>query len=90
MMEGEGFCTLHEAAIAIGESQPEAFLRWARSPIGDECRRCTVCSRARTYVERRLAERAGRVPPPGESADAAWRELQSAVADARLAIRRGP
>lgn len=81
---------MHEAAIAVAPGEPEAFLRWARTPIGDECRRCSVCRSARTYIERRLAERAGKVPPTGESAEAAWHELQSALAEARSAIRRGP
>lgn len=89
-MEGQDRCDLHEAALAGPPGNPGAFLRWAGTPIAEECRRCSVCRSARTYIERRLAERAGKVPPTGESAEAAWRELQSAVAEARSAIHRGP
>jgi hypothetical protein len=89
-MEGRDRCDLHDAAFEVSSGEPETFLQWAHTPIAEECRRCAVCRTARTYIERRLAERAGTVPPTGESAEAAWHELQSAVAEARSAIRRGP
>jgi len=88
-MHGPDRCDLHDAALQATAGKPEVFLRWASTPIGEECRRCPVCRTARTYIERGLAERAGRVPPAGESADVAWRQLQSAVAEARSAIRPG-
>jgi len=88
-MADEGPCDLHEAATALRPGERDAFLRWARLPIAEECRRCAVCRSARLYIERRLAEGAGKVPPAGESAEGAWQDLQSAVAEARTAIQRG-
>ena len=81
-------CELHEVAIFVGEDEAEALLRLARSPIGDECQVCPVCRSAREYVERRLTEQAGFVPPPGENADAAWHKLQTAIAETKASIRK--
>jgi hypothetical protein len=81
-------CELHEVAILIGTDETEDLLRLERSPIGDECRRCAVCRSAREYVARRLDERAGRVLPPDESGEAAWRNLQAAIAKARASIHQ--
>jgi len=79
-------CELHEVAILVSESEADELLRLARSPIGDECQICPVCRTAREFVERRLVEKAGYVPPPGESADASWTKLQSAIHGARSKI----
>jgi hypothetical protein len=81
-------CDLHEAVTTVGTSEPEAFLRWASSPLGDECQRCSVCRWARTFIARRLAERAGRAPAGGDSAEDAWRQLQVALAELRASIHR--
>jgi hypothetical protein len=79
-------CRLHEVAILVGADRSPELLTLGQSPIGDECRSCPVCRSARTYVRRRLDERSGRVLPEGEDGQAAWRELQRAVAAARSAI----
>jgi hypothetical protein len=79
-------CQLHEAAILMGSDRSEALLRLGRSPIGDECQRCHVCRSARAYVLRRFDEAAGRVLPPDQNGEAAWRELQRAVESAKAAI----
>jgi len=81
-------CELHEVAMFVGENEADDLLRLAHSPIGDECQICGVCRAAREFVERRLVERAGYVPPPGESADASWTKLQSAIHGARAKMRR--
>lgn len=81
-------CELHEAAPFVREEEAEALLRLARSPIGAECQMCEVCRTAREYVERRLVEQAGYVPPPGENADASWRKLQAAIQAAKISIRK--
>jgi hypothetical protein len=78
-MVESGGCELHEAAIVVGTDESETLLRLARSPIGDECQHCSVCRLARTYIERRLAERAGRVFPREQNGDAIWRQLQAAL-----------
>ncbi len=80
-------CELHEVVLFSGADESEALLRLARSPIGDECQRCPVCRSAREYIERRLAERAGRVFPPNQSGEAALRNLQAAIDRAKAAIR---
>lgn len=80
-------CELHEVLLFAGADESEALLRLARSPIGDECQRCAVCRSAREYVERRLAERAGRVFPPDQSGEAARRTLQAAIDRAKASIR---
>jgi hypothetical protein len=87
-MVDSGPCQLHEVAILIGTDESENLLRLGRSPIGDECRRCQVCRSARTYVQRRLDERSGQKLPSGQSAEAAWRELQAAIETAKVAIHR--
>ena len=87
--DGPVSCELHKAAVDIGADESDAFLHLARSPIGDECQRCAVCRYARTYIERRLAERAGRTYPAGENAEAAFRELQAAIRGFRTAVH-GP
>jgi len=81
-------CELHEVAMFTGEGGSEDLLRLARSPIGDECQICPVCRAAREFVERRLAEQSGFVPPPGESAEASWAKLQTAVQGAKTTIHR--
>ena len=81
-------CELHDAVILVGAEESEDFVRLARSPIGDECQRCTICRFAREYVERRLAEEAGGRLPPGESAGAAWEKLQGAIAAVKDSVRR--
>jgi hypothetical protein len=81
-------CALHDVAIVIGTDESEDLLRLGHSPLGDECRRCPVCRSARTYVQRRLDERAGLRPPPGQGSDVAWKELLNAVETAKHAIRR--
>jgi len=81
-------CELHDAAIVVGTGDSEALLRLAHSPIGDECHQCGVCRWARTYIERRLAERGGRALPSSESADAAWHELQGALVEVRSSMRK--
>ena len=81
-------CELHEAVIVIGAGESEDFQRLARSPIGDECQRCTVCRLAREYVERRLAEQAGYRFPSEQDGDAAWRELRSAVDQVRTSVHK--
>jgi hypothetical protein len=81
-------CELHEAAILIGTDESEDILRLGRSPIGDECQRCAVCRSARAYVERRLDERSGRVFPPDQSGEAAWRNLQAAIERAKATIHK--
>ena len=79
---------LHEVAIFSGEEQSETLERLARSPIGDECQTCPVCRYAREYVDRRLAELAGRVFPPGENGEAAWRKLQAAVENTKSTVHK--
>jgi hypothetical protein len=81
-------CELHEVALFVGQDEVEALLRLTRSPIGVECQICAVCRSAREYVERRLAEQAGYVPPAGESADASWKKLQSAIKAAKETIHK--
>jgi hypothetical protein len=81
-------CELHEVALFADPDQPRELIRLAQSPIGDECQFCPVCRSAREYVERRLAEQSGHVPPPGESADESWTKLQKAVETAKTAIHR--
>lgn len=81
-------CELHDVALFVEEDEAEALLRLARSPIGDECQVCPVCRSAREYVERRLTEQAGYVPPPGENAEAAWRKLQVAIEEAKASIHK--
>ena len=76
-------CDWHGAAIHAGPEESELLLRLAQSPIGDECQRCAICYYAQEYVERRLAERAGQVFAPDQSADATWRKLRAAVEDVR-------
>jgi hypothetical protein len=79
-------CQLHEAVILVGTDESEALLRLGRSPIADECQRCRVCRAAREYVQRRLDERSGRVFPPDQNGEAAWRSLQAAVEHAKASI----
>ncbi len=81
-------CQLHEAVILVGTDESEALLRLGRSPIGDECRRCHVCRSAREYIQRRLDERSGRVFPPDQNGEAAWRNLQAAVESAKGSTRK--
>ena len=88
MMDESDRCELHEAAVFAGEGEGEDLLRLARSPIGDECQICPVCRAAREYVERRMAEQGGFVPPPGESAEVSWNKLQSAIRGAKTTIHR--
>lgn len=83
-------CELHEAVVGFGRDDTEAVLGLAHSPIGAECQRCSVCRWARTFIERRLAERSGRPLPKPESADAAWAELQHALTAVRTAVRSPP
>jgi hypothetical protein len=83
-------CGLHEAAVVASADESEELLRLAHSPIGDECQRCTVCRAARTYIERRLAERAGRPLPANQNAEVAWRQLQAALVDLRTSLHRAP
>jgi hypothetical protein len=79
-------CELHEVVLFSGAYESEVLLRLAQSPIGDECQRCPVCRSAREYVERRLAERAGRVYPPDQGGAAALQNLQAAIDRAKAAI----
>ncbi|MGA8604098.1 MAG: hypothetical protein WB788_03405 [Thermoplasmata archaeon] len=81
-------CELHEVAVFGGRPEAEELVRLARSPIGDECQICSVCRSAREFVERRLAEEAGHVLPPDQNGDAAWRKLQTAIANAKLSVHR--
>jgi len=81
-------CELHEVAVFASEGEREELFRLARSPIGDECQICPVCRAAREYVERWKSEKSGRVPPPGESSDASWQKLQSAIQGTKSTIRR--
>jgi hypothetical protein len=83
-------CELHEVALFVGEDEAQALVQLARSPIGDECQICPICRSAREYVARRIAEQQGHVPPPGESAEASWKKLQTAVQSAKLTIHRTP
>ncbi len=85
MAEPDG-CELHEAAILVGPEDSEELLRLAHSPIGDECRMCSICRLAREYVDRRMAEKGGRVFPPAESGDAVLRMLQSAVDSVKTSV----
>jgi len=87
-MDESDRCELHEVAIFASEDETDDLLRVARSPIGDECQICPVCRAAREFVERRLAEKAGFVPPPGESADSSWTKLQTAVQSAKATIHK--
>jgi hypothetical protein len=87
-MDDSDPCDWHEAAIFGGKDGSEALLQLARSPIGDECQRCPVCRSAQEYVERRLAEKAGRVLPPTQNGDAAWKELRAAVDSVRASPRK--
>jgi len=87
MMVEPDHCELHEVAVFANEGEAEDLLRLARSPIGDECQICPVCRAAREYVSRLMSERSGQVPPPGESADASWHELQRAIQGAKTSIR---
>jgi hypothetical protein len=89
-MDESDQCELHEAAMFTGAGDAEDLLRLARSPIGDECQICPVCRAAREFVERRMAEQSGFVPPSGESADASWSKLQVAVQYAKSTIHRTP
>ena len=82
-------CELHEAAVFNGPQETDDLLRLARSPIGDECQICSVCRSAREFIERRLAEQAGQVFPPGQNGDAAWKKLQNAIASAKLSVHKG-
>jgi hypothetical protein len=86
MMAGSDVRPLHAVAILIGTDESEAFLRLSQSPIGDECQRCHVCRSAREYVQRRLDERSGRVLPPDQNGDVAWRSLRTAVESAKASI----
>jgi len=88
MMDDSDRCELHDVAVFANEGDTNDLLRLARSPIGDECQICPVCRAAREFVERRLAENSGVVPPPGESAEASWAKLQGAIAHARTAIHQ--
>lgn len=78
---------LHQVAILIGDNESDAVEQLARSPIGDDCQSCPVCRAAREYVDRRLAELTGRVFPPDQSGEAAWRKLQAAVKKTKSAVR---
>lgn len=80
-------CELHEVALFADEGHTEELFRLVRSPIGDECQICVVCKLAREYVERRLAERSGYVPPSGEDSSASWRSLQDAIQTVRTSVR---
>ncbi|MGA8543400.1 MAG: hypothetical protein WB947_07700 [Thermoplasmata archaeon] len=80
-------CDLHDAAILAGPDEAETLLRLARSPIADECQRCSVCRLAREYVARRLEEKAGRVFPPSQNGEATWQRLQAAVEGVRIQTR---
>jgi hypothetical protein len=83
-------CELHEVVLSAEADEAKELIRVAQSPIGDECQYCPVCRSAREFVERRLAEESGYVPPAGESADASWKKLQRAIENARVAIHRAP
>lgn len=87
-MDESDRCELHEVALFAGEDEAQALERLARSPIGDECQICPVCRSAREFVERRRAEQAGFVPPPGESSAVSWNKLQAAVQSAKATIHR--
>jgi len=89
-MDPVGRCELHEAVVDFGGEGTEALMGLARSPIGAECQRCAVCRWARTFIERRLAERTGRVLPMPENADAAWAELQTALRAVRASVHAPP
>jgi len=80
-------CELHETALGSGRGDTESLLELEHSPIGAECQRCSVCRWARTFIERRLAERGGRMLPKSENADTAWAELQAALRAVRSAVR---
>lgn len=88
-MAESDLCELHDVALFAGPEETEVLSRLARSPIGDECRRCPICRSAREYVGRRLDEKMGIALPPDQSGDAAWRKLQAAIQEARASIRRG-
>ena len=81
-------CELHDAAIGARAGEADEFLQWAHTPIGDECQRCAVCRWARTYIDRRLAERAGVPPRSEDSSEVAWKHLQAALAEVRSTIHR--
>jgi len=87
MVEPEG-CELHQVAIFTAPEDAESLVRLARSPIGDDCQVCPVCRSAREFVERRLAEQAGRVFPPDQSGEAAWRKLQAAIETAKASVHK--
>lgn len=79
-------CDLHEAVLRWEEPGCESLLEFVRSPLGDECRRCSVCRWARTYIQRCLDERTGRPLPPGGDAAAARRELMDAIREVRVHV----
>jgi len=85
-MDAPARCALHEAAVLIGTDESEDLHRLAHSPIGDECRMCSVCRLAREYVDRTLAEKSGRVFPPDESGEAIRQKLQRAVDSVRVSV----
>jgi len=82
-------CELHEAAVVAAPSDAGDLVRLSQSPIGDECQFCPVCRAAREFVERRLAETTGYVPPAGESANESWAKLQTAIRGAKVKIHPG-
>lgn len=81
-------CELHDVALVSSPDESEDLVRLARSPIGDECQRCTVCRLARVFVELRLAEDAGNDFPRDQSAKAAWERLQRAIASVKLSVHQ--
>lgn len=88
-MNGPDRCGFHEAVVGLESDVSETLLRLTHSPIADECQRCTVCRWARTFIERRLAEQAGRRFPADQNGDAALRQLQAALRELRTAVH-GP
>jgi len=87
-MDDSDHCELHEVALFVGNDEAEALDRLAQSPIGDDCQICPVCRSAREFVERRKAEQAGFVPPPGESASVSWNRLQAAIQNVKSSVHR--
>lgn len=79
---------LHQVAVRLGDSEPDTVVQLAHSPIGDDCQTCPVCRCAREYVERRLGEQAGRVFPPDQNSEAAWRKLQMAVEQTKTSVHK--
>jgi hypothetical protein len=82
-------CELHDTLLFGRPEGAQDLVRLARSPIGDECRSCSVCRLAREYVTARLDEEAGRPVPTDQHSEAAWERLRSAVERVRATSLHG-